>query len=49
MDLFSDCGPANDVATLKYECFQSGFAQIAGCHESIMTAADDDDVVTCHR
>jgi hypothetical protein len=43
--LFSNTRAAGSPSPFEHERFQSGFGEIARRNQSIMTGADDDDVV----
>jgi hypothetical protein len=49
-DFFRDGGTAENVATFKDEDLFAGFGEIRGVDQTVVTAADDDDVVVLrHR
>ncbi len=44
-DFFSDRSAAEDVAAFENDDFLPGFGKIGGVDQSVVTAADDDNVV----
>jgi len=45
MIFFGDGGASENVAALQYDDFLSRFGEVGGVDESIVAAADDDNVV----
>jgi len=48
MDFFGNSRTANYLAPLEHKRLQACLRQVAGGNQSIMTSADDDDVVVRH-
>jgi hypothetical protein len=48
LDLFGHSSPPNHRAALENENLPSRLGEISGSHKTIVTRADDDDVVTIH-
>jgi hypothetical protein len=45
MELFGDCGAADDIAALEHPDPETSRREIAGAGEAVVAATDDDGVV----
>jgi hypothetical protein len=48
MDFLGNCRAAHNLAPFNHQRLQAGPGEVAGGHQAVVTAADNDDVVLSH-